>query len=65
MDHISLAGAYLIIKNRHNNFGYKPNFLWWSIIIASSLTLLIAFVTVSYQTLNAAFMNPAKSIRYE
>ncbi len=62
---LAWPAAYLITKNWQNNFAYKPDFPWWSIIIASSLTLLIAIISVSYQTLNAAFMNPANSIRYE
>ena len=62
---LAWPAAYIITKTWQNNFAYKPDFPWWSIIIASSLTLLIAFISVSYQTLNAAFMNPANSIRYE
>jgi putative ABC transport system permease protein len=57
--------AYLIMKNWQNNFAYKPDFPWWSILIASLTTLFISIASVSYQTLSTAYLNPASTIRYE
>jgi putative ABC transport system permease protein len=34
-------------------------------ILAAAGVLFIAFITVSYQTLKAAFANPADTLRYE
>ena len=34
-------------------------------IIAAVITILIALITVSYQSISAAIANPVKSLRYE
>ena len=57
--------AYLIMKNWQNNFAYKPDFPWWSILFASLITLIISLASVGYQTLSAAYLNPASTIRHE
>jgi putative ABC transport system permease protein len=46
-------------------FKYHTPINWWIFIMAGSLALLIAFLTVSYQAIRAALMNPAKSLRSE
>jgi len=33
--------------------------------LASVMVIVIAFISVSYQTLSAALANPAKTLRYE
>jgi putative ABC transport system permease protein len=34
-------------------------------IVAAFITALIALITVSYQSISAAFTNPVRSLRYE
>ena len=57
--------AYIIMNNWLQNFAYKTEINWLVFIISGIVTLLIAFTTVSSQTIKAALTNPAKSIRYE
>ena len=46
-------------------FAYKIDLEWWMFGGAGALALAIAFVTVSFQAVKAALMNPVKSLRSE
>jgi putative ABC transport system permease protein len=48
-----------------NNFAYRTPVSWWIFAVSGALAIIIAFSTVSYQSLKAAFMNPVKSMRTE
>jgi len=47
------------------NYVYRVTISWWVFAIAGVLSMLIAFVTVSYQAIKAALANPVKSLRSE
>ncbi|GAB3944087.1 ABC transporter permease [Spirosoma harenae] len=47
------------------NFAYKIAVPWWVFAVAGLLALAIAFITVSFQSIKAALMNPVKSLRSE
>lgn len=47
------------------NFAYKIDIPWWIFAVAGTLALAIAFITVSFQSIKAALMNPVKSLRSE
>lgn len=57
--------AYLAMNRWLQNFAYRININVWMFILAAAGVLFIAFITVSYQTLKAAFANPAETLRYE
>jgi putative ABC transport system permease protein len=46
-------------------YAYHINIEWWVFIISGLAAILIALVTVSYQSLRAAMTNPVKSLRTE
>ena len=46
-------------------FIYHPPIPWWIFIAAGLLAILIALVTVSFQSIKAAVANPMKSLRSE
>ena len=48
-----------------NDFAYKIDIDWWIFLLAGGLTVLIALLTVSFQSIKAALMNPVKSLRSE
>lgn len=62
---ISWPASYYILKSWLQNFDYRANLSLWIFLSAGVLTLLIALISVSYQTLKAANRNPATSLRYE
>lgn len=46
-------------------FTYKIEMQWWMFAAAGAITLLIAVLTVSFQSIKAALMNPVSSLRSE
>ncbi len=57
--------AYFAMHKWLNNFANKIELSWWAFALAGFLVLLIALITVSWQTLNAARRNPVEALRYE
>jgi putative ABC transport system permease protein len=47
------------------DFAYRIDIQWWVFILAGILALLIAFITISFQSVKAALANPVKSLRSE
>jgi len=47
------------------DFAYRINIQWWIIALAGTAAILIAFVTISFQSIKAALTNPVKSLRSE
>ena len=46
-------------------FAYRIDVTWWVLGLAGLFTLLIALLTVVFQTVKAALANPVDSLRYE
>jgi hypothetical protein len=57
--------ARLVLKNWLMHFTYHTQISWWIFAAAGAGALLITLITVSYQALKAAFMNPVKTLRAE
>jgi putative ABC transport system permease protein len=47
------------------DFAYKIDIEWWMFALAGILAIGIALLTVSFQSVRAALMNPVKSLRSE
>ena len=47
------------------NFAYKGGIPWWVFVLGGTLAVSIALLTVSFQSVKAALMNPVKSLRSE
>lgn len=47
------------------NFAYHINIQWWVFMLTGSLAIIIAFLTVSFQSLKVALANPIKALRNE
>jgi len=47
------------------DFAYRINIKWWIVAVAGFTAILIAFVTISFQSIKAALTNPVKSLRSE
>ena len=47
------------------NFAFRVDIGWWVFALAGGLTLLIALITVSMQTIRAALTNPVEALRNE
>ncbi|MES1220349.1 MAG: FtsX-like permease family protein, partial [Bacteroidota bacterium] len=62
---IAFPIAWFAMNKWLQNFAYKINIDWWVFAIAGAATILIALITVSYQSIKAAMANPVKSLRSE
>jgi len=47
------------------NFAYKTELSWWIFALAGIIAMIIALLTVSWQSWRAATKNPVESLRYE
>jgi len=57
--------AYIAMKGWLENFAYRTSIGIGTFVLSGFVALLIAVVTVSYQSIKAAFANPVDSLRYE
>ena len=62
---IALPVSYLLASNWLESFAYRIDLQWWYFVGAAVLTLVIAWLTVSIQTLKAANINPAECLKDE
>ena len=57
--------AYYFMQQWLTNFAYRLDMQWWMFVAAGVAALLIAFLTVGFQSVKAALANPVKSLRSE
>jgi putative ABC transport system permease protein len=57
--------AYYVMTKWLQNFAYRMNMGLWPFVLAALMGFVIALITVSYQSIRAAFINPVDSLRYE
>ena len=62
---IAVPIAWYVMKTWLQNFVYKIDLSWWIFALAGILALLIALITVSFQTFKVARRNPVEALRYE
>ncbi|WP_338875194.1 ABC transporter permease [Spirosoma sp. SC4-14] len=57
--------AWYAMNEWLQGFAYRIAIEWWVFVLAGVLAALVAFLTVSFQSIRAALMNPVKSLRSE
>jgi len=62
---LSAPVAWYIMRMWLENFVYKTNITIWIFVVAGVLALVIALLTVGYQSIKAALKNPVDALRYE
>lgn len=62
---IAIPISYYVISRWLENFAYKTPLSWWVFALAGVSVLLIALLTVSWQSWKAATRNPVEALRYE
>ncbi len=62
---IALPIAYFSMNAWLQNYAYRIGVSWWMLLFAGLIALVISLITVSFQTIKAALMNPVDSLRYE
>lgn len=62
---IAVPLAYYFMNNWLQRYEYRTGISWWIIAATAAGAVLIALLTVSFQSIKAAMMNPVKSLRSE
>jgi ABC-type antimicrobial peptide transport system permease subunit len=62
---VGIPVCYYFMNGWLTQFNYRTGMPWWLFAITGLGTLMITLLTVSYQALKAALMNPVKSLRSE
>ncbi len=62
---LSFPLAQWIMYKWLQSYPYRINLSWWIFLSAGLIAVLIALITVSFQTIKAAVANPVKSLRAE
>lgn len=62
---IAAPVAYYFMNNWLQKYPYRTEISWWIFVAATIGALAIAMLTVSYQAIKAAMMNPVKSLKTE
>ncbi|MFA6085222.1 ABC transporter permease [Mucilaginibacter sp.] len=57
--------AWLAMQQWLNSFAYRDGIKWWIILSAGIGAIVIAFITISFQSIKAALANPVKSLKSE
>ncbi|MFX0556415.1 ABC transporter permease [Maribacter sp. CXY002] len=62
---ISLPIGWYVMTKWLEDFTYRIEIGWWVFALAAFLGVAVAIITVSYQSIKAAIVNPVKSLRTE
>jgi ABC-type antimicrobial peptide transport system permease subunit len=62
---IAFPISWYFLKNWLEKYAYRIEMEWWYFVVAGIAALVIALITVSFQAVKAAFMNPVKSLKSE
>jgi len=62
---IATPVAWFWAHNWLQGYAYRVEMHWWLFGLAGLLALLIAFITICFQSIRAALANPVKSLRTE
>jgi putative ABC transport system permease protein len=55
----------LVMQKVLHQMDYHIQLSWWIFIVAALASVIIAIITVSYNSIKAAIANPVKSLRSE
>jgi putative ABC transport system permease protein len=57
--------AWFIMNRWLQDFAYRISISWWTFALAAFFAIAVTLVTVGFQTIKAALMNPIKSLKTE
>jgi putative ABC transport system permease protein len=62
---IAAPAVWYCMNKWLQDFAYHTSISWWVFVLAGSGSIIIAFITISFQAIKAAIANPVKSLRTE
>lgn len=57
--------SWLLISRWLQNFPYRTGFTWWIFLLAGVASLILLFISLGYQTIQAVRSKPTESLKYE
>jgi putative ABC transport system permease protein len=57
--------AWWIMHDWLQNYEYRITISWWAFLVAGITAIIIALITISFQSIKTAIANPVKSLRTE
>jgi putative ABC transport system permease protein len=62
---VSTPIAWYLMNKWLQDFAYRISIQWWVLVLAGFTAIVIAMITVSFQSIKAALANPVNSLRSE
>ncbi len=62
---IAFPVAYYFMNEWLQDFKFRTDIQWWYFVLVGLLSIIITLISVSYQAIKAALMNPVKSLKTE
>lgn len=62
---VAIPIGYYFMHSWLQSFAYKIDLAWWLFALAGLLAVIVALLTISFQSAKAALTNPVKSLRNE
>ncbi|MCF0061022.1 ABC transporter permease [Dyadobacter chenwenxiniae] len=62
---IATPVAWWAVSTWLKDFAYRIDIEWWIFALAGALSVVVALLTISFQSIKAALTNPVKSLRSE
>ncbi|MBG0858175.1 MAG: ABC transporter permease, partial [Bacteroidales bacterium] len=62
---IAVPVAWFLMNKWLENYAYRVRLSWWIFFLAGIIAVIIAVITVSFQSYKAASRNPVEALRYE
>jgi putative ABC transport system permease protein len=62
---IAFPIAWVVMNQWLQDFASRIDIQWWVFVVAGISSLIIAVITISFQSVKAALMNPVKSLKTE
>ena len=62
---VAIPVTYFVMHRWLEGFAYRVAISWWVFLVAGLAALVIALLTVGYQSVKAARTNPVEALRYE
>jgi ABC-type antimicrobial peptide transport system permease subunit len=57
--------AWFSMNKWLESYAFRTSISWWIFLLAGAVSIIIGFITVTYQSLRAASTNPADTLHYE
>jgi predicted permease len=57
--------AWYAMSTWLQQYAYRVNIQWWVFVLAGAMAMIISLLTISFQSIRAALMDPVKSLRAE